>query len=49
MREASIATGVAVAEAAFRRGLSSMNRPDDPMRRVKSGMYDPAHAECLPG
>ena len=45
----SVAIGVAVAEVAFRRGLTKMNRPDDLMRYVKAKMYVPTYAEYIPG
>jgi hypothetical protein len=48
IREVSIAIGVAVAEVAFRRGVTKMDRPDDLMRHVKEKMYVPAYAEYIP-
>jgi len=48
IREVSIAIGVSVAEVAFRRGLTKMNRPDDLVGHVKSKMYDPVYAEYIP-
>jgi malate dehydrogenase (oxaloacetate-decarboxylating)(NADP+) len=49
IREVSIAIGVAVADVAFRRGLTKMDRPDDLTAHVKAGLYDPAYAEYVPG
>jgi malate dehydrogenase (oxaloacetate-decarboxylating)(NADP+) len=48
IREVSVAIGVAVAEVAFRRGLTEMNRPDDLMRHEKAKRYDPAYVEYIP-
>jgi len=48
IREVSVAIGVAVAEVAFRRGLTKMNRPDDLVEHVKAKMYDPAYVEYIP-
>ena len=48
IREVSIAIGVAVAEVAFRRGLTKMNRPDDLVKHVKAKMYDPTYVEYIP-
>jgi malate dehydrogenase (oxaloacetate-decarboxylating)(NADP+) len=49
IREVSIAIGVAVADVAFRHGLTKMDRPDDLTAHVKAGLYDPAYAEYVPG
>ena len=48
IREVSVAIGVAVAEVAFRRGLTKMNRPDDLVGHMKAKMYDPIYAEYIP-
>jgi len=48
IREVSVAIGVSVAEVAFRRGLTKMNRPDDLAGHVKAKMYDPVYAEYIP-
>jgi malate dehydrogenase (oxaloacetate-decarboxylating)(NADP+) len=48
IREVSIAIGVAVAEVAFRRGLTKMNRPGDLAGHLKAKMYDPVYAEYVP-
>jgi malate dehydrogenase (oxaloacetate-decarboxylating)(NADP+) len=48
IREVSVAIGVAVAEVAFRRGLTKMNRPDDLMGHMKARLYDPTYAESIP-
>jgi malate dehydrogenase (oxaloacetate-decarboxylating)(NADP+) len=48
IREVSAAIAVAVAEVAFRQGLTKMDRPDDLLAHVKSQMYDPTHVEYLP-
>jgi malate dehydrogenase (oxaloacetate-decarboxylating)(NADP+) len=48
IREVSIAIGVSVAEVAFRRGLTRMNRPDDLVGHVKARMYDPVYTEYIP-
>jgi malic enzyme len=48
IREVSVAIGVSVAEVAFRRGLTKMNRPDDLVGHVKAKMYDPVYAEYIP-
>ena len=48
IREVSIAIGVSVAEVAFRRGLTRMNRPDDLAGHVKARMYDPVYTEYVP-
>jgi len=48
IREVSVAIGVSVAEVAFRRGLTKMNRPDDLVGHVKARMYDPVYAEYIP-
>ena len=42
------AIGVAVADVAFRRGLTKMTRPDDLVEHVRARMYDPAYVEYLP-
>jgi malate dehydrogenase (oxaloacetate-decarboxylating)(NADP+) len=49
IREVSTAIAVAVAEVAFRDGLSRMRRPDDLPAFIKAQMYDPTHAEYVPG
>jgi len=49
IREVSAAIAVAVAEVAFRGGLTAMKRPDDLPGYVKSQMYDPTHVEYIPG
>ena len=48
IREVSVAIGVAVAEVAFRRGLTKLSRPDDLMGHVKARMYDPVYTEYIP-
>jgi malate dehydrogenase (oxaloacetate-decarboxylating)(NADP+) len=48
IREVSVAIGVAVAEVAFRRGLTKMYRPDDLVGHVKAKMYDPVYAGYIP-
>jgi malate dehydrogenase (oxaloacetate-decarboxylating)(NADP+) len=48
IREVSVAIGVAVAEVAFRRGLTKLNRPDDLMGHMKARLYDPTYAEYIP-
>ncbi|MFZ2224923.1 MAG: malic enzyme-like NAD(P)-binding protein [Candidatus Deferrimicrobium sp.] len=48
IREVSVAIAVVVADVAFRRGLTKMNRPDDLAGHVKARMYDPAYVEYLP-
>ena len=49
IREVSAAIAVAVAEVAFRDGLTRMKRPADLPEYVKAQMYDPTHAEYVPG
>jgi malate dehydrogenase (oxaloacetate-decarboxylating)(NADP+) len=48
IREVSVAIGVAVAEVAFRRGLTKMRRPDDLVGHMKKKMYDPTYVEYIP-
>jgi len=48
IREVSAAIAVPVAEVAFRRGLTKMNRPADLLKHVKAQMYDPTHVEYIP-
>jgi malate dehydrogenase (oxaloacetate-decarboxylating)(NADP+) len=48
IRDVSVAIAVVVADVAFRRGLTKMNRPDDLMAHVKAHMYDPAYVEYIP-
>ncbi|MBP2678919.1 MAG: malic enzyme [Deltaproteobacteria bacterium] len=48
IREVSVAIGVAVAEVAFRRGLTKLTRPDDLVGYLKAKMYDPVYAEYIP-
>ena len=48
IREVSVAIGVAVAEVAFRRGLTKTSRPDDLAGHVKARMYNPVYAEYIP-
>jgi len=48
IREVSVAIGAAVAEVAFRRGLTKRNRPDDLVGDIKARMYDPVYAEYIP-
>jgi len=48
IREVSVAIGAAVAEVAFRRGLTKMKRPDDLVGHVKARLYDPVYAEYIP-
>jgi malate dehydrogenase (oxaloacetate-decarboxylating)(NADP+) len=48
IRDVSVAIGVAVAEVAFRRGLTKMARPDDLVGYVKAKMYNPAYADYIP-
>lgn len=45
IREVSVAIAVDVAEVAFRRGLTSLERPDDLVQHIVSQMYDPAYQE----
>jgi malate dehydrogenase (oxaloacetate-decarboxylating)(NADP+) len=49
IREVSAAIAVVVAEVAFRDGLTRMKRPDDLPAYVRAQMYDPTHAEYVPG
>jgi malate dehydrogenase (oxaloacetate-decarboxylating)(NADP+) len=48
IREVSVAIGVAVAEVAFRRGLTKLNRPDDLMGHMKARLYEPTYSEYIP-
>ena len=48
IREVSVAIGAAVAEVAFRRGLTKMKRPDDLVGHVKAKLYDPVYSEYIP-
>ncbi len=48
IREVSIAIAFAVAEVAFRRGLTKMNRPADLMKHIRTQMYDPTNVEYVP-
>ena len=48
IREVSAAIAVAVAEVAFRSGLTKMTRPADLLKHVKAQMYDPAYVEYTP-
>jgi malate dehydrogenase (oxaloacetate-decarboxylating)(NADP+) len=45
IREVSSAIAVAVAEVAYRRGLTKMDRPADLLRHVRSQMYAPTYPE----
>jgi malate dehydrogenase (oxaloacetate-decarboxylating)(NADP+) len=45
IREVSIAIGVAVADLAFRRGLTERKRPADLVRHVKAIVYDPRYVD----
>lgn len=45
IREVSTAIAVAVAEVAFRNGLTTMKRPDDLPAYIAAQMYDPAYPE----
>jgi malate dehydrogenase (oxaloacetate-decarboxylating)(NADP+) len=49
IREVSAAIAVAVAEVAFRDGLTRMKRPADLPAYIQAQMYDPTHAEYVPG
>jgi malate dehydrogenase (oxaloacetate-decarboxylating)(NADP+) len=49
IREVSAAIAVAVAEVAYRGGLTTMKRPDDLPAYITSQMYDPTHVEYIPG
>jgi malate dehydrogenase (oxaloacetate-decarboxylating)(NADP+) len=48
IREVSGAIAVAVAEVAFRSGLTTMKRPDDLPAYIKAQMYDPTYVEYCP-
>jgi len=48
IREVSVAIAVAVAEVAFRRNLTKMNRPPDLAAHIRSQMYDPAYVDYVP-
>jgi malate dehydrogenase (oxaloacetate-decarboxylating)(NADP+) len=45
IRNVSVAIAVAVAEIAFRRGLTGMDRPADLPAHIRSLMYDPEYVE----
>jgi malate dehydrogenase (oxaloacetate-decarboxylating)(NADP+) len=47
IREVSAAIATAVAEVAFRRGLTTMSRPADPAAHVKAQMYEPIYGEYV--
>jgi malate dehydrogenase (oxaloacetate-decarboxylating)(NADP+) len=48
IREVSVAIAVAVADVAFQRGLTKMNRPPDLAAHIQAQMYDPSYAEYVP-
>jgi malate dehydrogenase (oxaloacetate-decarboxylating)(NADP+) len=48
IREVSVAIGAAVAEVAFRRGLTKMSRPEDLVGHIKARMYNPVYTEYIP-
>jgi malate dehydrogenase (oxaloacetate-decarboxylating)(NADP+) len=47
IREASAHIGAAVAEVAWREGLASISRPDDPLAYVRSRMYQPIYCQYV--
>jgi malate dehydrogenase (oxaloacetate-decarboxylating)(NADP+) len=49
IREVSAAIATAVADVAFRRGLTKMSRPPDLAEYIRTGMYDPAYVDYIPG
>ncbi len=48
IREVSCAIATAVAEEAFRSGLTRMQRPADPAAYIRSQMYDPSYVDYVP-
>jgi malate dehydrogenase (oxaloacetate-decarboxylating)(NADP+) len=48
IREVSVAIAVAVAEVAFRRGLTKMHRPPDLAAHIQAQMYDPVYVDYVP-
>jgi len=48
IREVSIAIAVAVADVAFRRGLTKKSRPPDLAAHIKALMYDPVYVDYVP-
>ena len=47
IREVSAAIATAVADVAFRRGLTTMTRPANPAAHVKAQMYEPTYGEYV--
>ena len=47
IREVSAAIATAVADVAFQRGLTKMNRPADLAAHVKAQMYEPTYREYV--
>ena len=47
IREVSAAIATAVADVAFQRGLTTMNRPADLAAHVKAQMYEPTYVEYV--
>src|SRR5512134_2470790 len=48
IREVSAAIAIAVAEVAYRGGLTTMKRPNDLPAYIQAQMYDPTHVEYIP-
>jgi malate dehydrogenase (oxaloacetate-decarboxylating)(NADP+) len=47
IREVSAVIATAVAEVAFKRSLTTMNRPADLAAHIKAQMYDPTYKEYV--